>query len=67
MGRPKIADGKPLSIRLDAATRDRLETLQKTLIPGLEATLAQVVRAALTRGIESLEEGAPQRKAKGRR
>ncbi len=67
MGRPKIADGKPLSIRLDAATRERLEALQNTMIPGLDATLAQVVRAALTRGIESLEEGAPQRKGKTRR
>lgn len=55
MGRPKIADGKPLSIRLDAATRERLKALQNKLIPGGEVTLAQVVRAALTRGIESLE------------
>lgn len=58
MGRPKVADGKPLSIRLDTETRERLEALQKTLTPGLEITLAQVVRAALARGIESLEKAA---------
>ena len=67
MGRPKIADGKPLSIRLDAATRERLEALQNKLIPGGEVTLAQVVRAALTRGIEALEASAASTKGKVRR
>lgn len=55
MARPRVADGKPLSIRLDTKTRERLEALQTTLEPGLEVTLAQVVRAALVRGLESLE------------
>ena len=66
MGRPKVADGKPLSIRLDTTTRDRLEALQTTLEPGLEVTLAQVVRAALVRGLEALE-GAAGSGKRGRR
>ncbi len=55
MGRPKISDGTPLAIRLDAKTRERLEALQTTLVPGLEVTLAQVVRAALTRGLDAMD------------
>lgn len=55
MGRPKVSDGKPLAIRLDAQTRARLEALQTTLSPGLEVTLAQVVRAALARGLDAME------------
>ena len=60
MGRPRVSDGKPLSIRLDAKTRERLEALQKTRA-GLEGTLAQVVREALARGIAELEEAAEKR------
>lgn len=56
-----MADGKPLSIRLDTTTRERLEALQKTLTPGLEVTLAQVVRAALVRGLDALERAAEMR------
>lgn len=67
MGRPRVSDGKPLSIRLDTATRDRLEALQKTLTPGLEVTLAQVVRAALVRGLEALEAGAGGSGKRGKR
>ena len=55
MGRPKVADGKPLSIRLDTKTRERLEALQKTLLPGDEVTLAQVVRVVLSRGLDEVE------------
>jgi hypothetical protein len=57
MGRPRVSDGPPLAIRLDAKTRERLEALRTALVPGLEVTLAQVVRAALTRGLDAM--GAP--------
>ena len=57
MGRPKVSDGKPLAIRLDIATRDRLEALRAQLDDGLGVTLAQVVRLALNRGMDVL--GAP--------
>ena len=67
MGRPRVSDGKPLSIRLDTATRTRLGALQKTLTPGLEVTLAQVVRAALVRGLEALEAGAAGSGKRGKR
>lgn len=56
MGRPRISDGTPLAIRLDASTRARLEALRTTLVPGLEVTLAQVVRAALSRGLDEMED-----------
>lgn len=55
MGRPRVSDGPPLAIRLDAATRARLDALRTTLVPGLEVTLAQVVRAALTRGLDAMD------------
>jgi predicted DNA-binding protein len=55
MGRPRVSDGPPLAIRLDAATRARLDALRTTLVPGLEVTLAQVVRAALSRGLDEME------------
>lgn len=57
MGRPKVSDGKPLAIRLDIATRDRLEALRAQLDDGLGVTLAQVVRLVLNRGMDAL--GAP--------
>jgi hypothetical protein len=58
MGRPRVSDGPPLAIRLDAATRARLDALRTALVPGLEVTLAQVVRAALTRGLDAMESAA---------
>lgn len=60
MGRPKVSDGKPLAIRLDIATRDRLEALRAQLDDGLGVTLAQVVRLVLNRGMDAL--GAPDAK-----
>jgi len=48
-----VSDGTPLAIRLDATTRARLEALRTTLAPGVELTLAQVVRAVLARGLEA--------------
>ena len=53
MGRPRVSDGTPLAIRLDATTRARLEELRTTLAPGVVLTLAQVVRAVLARGLEA--------------
>jgi hypothetical protein len=50
-----VSDGPPLAIRLDARTRERLDALRTTLVPGLEVTLAQVVRAALSRGLDEME------------
>lgn len=58
MGRPKVSDGKPLSIRLDTQTRERLEALRDVIAPGLTATLAQVARGALVLGIETMEKRA---------
>ena len=54
MGRPKITDGTPIALRLDAPTRERLEALQTTLIPGVEVPLSQVVRAVLVRGLDAM-------------
>lgn len=56
MGRPRVSDGPPLAIRLDAKTRARLDALRTTLVPGLEVTLAQVVRAALAQGLDAMED-----------
>lgn len=50
-----MSDGPPLAIRLDAPTRARLDALRTTLVPGLEVTLAQVVRAALSRGLDAMD------------
>ena len=55
MGRPKISDGTPLAIRLDATTRERLEALRTTVMPGLEVPLSQVARAALIHGLDAME------------
>lgn len=55
MGRPRITDGPPISIRVNADMRARLEALQATMLPGLTVDLSQVMRRALEIGTAELE------------
>lgn len=55
MGRPRVSDGFPISLRLDAAMKERLEALRGTLAPaGTGLSLTQALRAALTAGLDAL-------------
>jgi predicted DNA-binding protein len=58
MGRPKMPQGqakdRTATVRLDPATRKRLERLQKGLGP-VELTLGQVLRAVIDKGLDVVE------------
>lgn len=55
MGRPRITDGPPISLRVPAELRARLEALQATMLPGLTVDLSQVLRRALEIGVAEIE------------
>jgi hypothetical protein len=51
----KTAKGEQVALRLSSELLDRAVALQGRLVPGVELTRSDVLRAALARGLAELE------------
>jgi hypothetical protein len=51
----KTAKGEQVALRLSSELLDRAVALQGQLVPGVELTRSDVLRAALARGLAELE------------
>jgi hypothetical protein len=55
MTKTKTAKGEQVALRLSSEMLDRAVALQGRLVPGVELTRSDVLRAALARGLAELE------------